>query len=123
MMKLNNKGFTLVELLAVIVILLAISMIAIPNITSSLEKNKNKLNDSQKKIIASSASLFISENKNSLHYYNNFMSGSCCISTDVLINNGYITSDDLKDANGDTITGFINYSSGKYEFASECSSQ
>ena len=67
-MKLNNKGFTLVELLAVIVILLAISMVAIPNITASLEKNKNRLSESQKKIIVSSAELFISENKNSLGY-------------------------------------------------------
>ena len=120
MMKLNNKGFTLVELLAVIVILLAISMIAIPNITASLEKNKGKLSDSQKKIIVSSAELFISENKNSLSYYSSFMNGSCCLSTDTLKNNGYATSEDLKDANGNDITGFINYANNKYEFSDSC---
>ena len=103
-MKLNNKGFTLVELLAVIVILLAISMVAIPNITASLEKNKNKLSDSQKKIIVSSAELFISENKNTLGYYSNFMNGACCLSTDTLKDNNYITDEDLKDSNGNEIT-------------------
>ena len=120
MMKLNNKGFTLVELLAVIVILLAISMIAIPNITASLEKNKNRLSDSQKKIIVSSVELFISENKNSLGYYSNFMSGSCCLSTNTLKDNGYITDDDLKDSNGNDLVGYINYANNKYEFSNSC---
>lgn len=120
MMKLNNKGFTLVELLAVIVILLALSMIAIPNITASLEKNKNKLSDSQKKIIVSSAELFISENKNSLGYYSSFMNGSCCLSTDILKDNGYITNDDLKDSNGSDLVGYINYANSKYEFSNSC---
>lgn len=36
----NNKGFTLIELLAVIVILAVIMTIAIPNIISTLDKNK-----------------------------------------------------------------------------------
>lgn len=119
-MKLNNKGFTLVELLAVIVILLAISMVAIPNITASLEKNKNKLSDSQKKIIVSSAELFISENKNSLGYYSNFMNGACCLSTDTLKDNNYITDEDLKDSNGNTLVGYINYVNSKYEFTDSC---
>ena len=38
--KKNNKGFTLIELLAVIIILGVIMTIAIPNIVSSLDKNK-----------------------------------------------------------------------------------
>lgn len=42
MMKLNNKGFTLVELLAVIVILATIIMIAAPNVTGYLESSRKK---------------------------------------------------------------------------------
>ena len=41
-MKLNNKGFTLIELLGVIVILMAILYLAIPSLTSSVERSKNK---------------------------------------------------------------------------------
>ena len=38
----NNKGFTLIELLAVLVILVVIMSIAIPSITSSVERSKAK---------------------------------------------------------------------------------
>lgn len=48
----NKKGFTLVELLGVITILSIIMLIAIPNITSVLDKNKrqNYLVDAKKLI-------------------------------------------------------------------------
>ena len=39
-MKLNNKGFTLVELLAAMVILAAIMVIAVPNIMGILNNSK-----------------------------------------------------------------------------------
>lgn len=38
----NKKGFTLIELLGVIIILSIIMVIAIPNVTSVLEKNKRE---------------------------------------------------------------------------------
>ena len=38
----NKKGFTLVELLAVIVILLAISVIAIPSISAGIERRAER---------------------------------------------------------------------------------
>ena len=119
-MRINNKGFTLVELLAVIVILLAISVIAIPNITASLERNKNKMSESQKKLIASSAELYISENKNTITYYSSFVEGTCCLSINTLESTGYLSSDDLKDANGNVISGYINYINNKYEFVTSC---
>lgn len=49
----NKKGFTLIELLGVIVILSIIMLIAVPNITSVLEKNKKEsyVTDAKKLII------------------------------------------------------------------------
>lgn len=48
----NKKGFTLVELLGVLVLLSIVMLIAIPNITSILEKNKREtyLSDATKLI-------------------------------------------------------------------------
>ena len=39
----DNKGFTIIELLGVIIVLIAITLVAVPSITSSVERNKNKL--------------------------------------------------------------------------------
>ena len=58
-MKLNNKGFTLVELLAVLVILIAISAVAIPAISSSMDRNKEKQYKAKVKLVESAAELFV----------------------------------------------------------------
>ena len=50
MKKMNNKGFTLIELLAVLVILVVIMSIAIPSITSSVERSK-RLNKEMRLLI------------------------------------------------------------------------
>ncbi len=51
----KSKGFTLVELLAVIVILGLVAVIAVPNVASILNNSKNSLNNNQKEIIESAA--------------------------------------------------------------------
>lgn len=57
--KKNNKGFTLIELLGVIVILSAIVLIAIPNISTSIKKNKENIKEKQKEEIISAAEEFM----------------------------------------------------------------
>ena len=51
-MKMNKKGFTLVELLAVLAIIALIGMIAVPNVISLMDNNKKDqmINDAQRLI-------------------------------------------------------------------------
>ena len=58
--KLNNKGFTLVELLAVMVILVSVSFVAVGGITKSLQKRDNKECEEQKQLAISAAKIYFS---------------------------------------------------------------
>ena len=60
--RLNQKGFTLVELLAVLVILITIMGIAIPTISSSLERTKAKQNQARYKVLETTAEMYVTDN-------------------------------------------------------------
>ena len=58
----KNKGFTLAELLGVMVILALIGVITIPSVTSSLKKYRSELCESQLKEIVGAARSWASDN-------------------------------------------------------------
>ena len=58
MKRLNRKGFTLIELVAVIAVLVIIMGIALPNITSSIERSKNKQKQAKIELLESAAELY-----------------------------------------------------------------
>ena len=63
----NNRGFTLVELLAVIVILLALSLATGWGVTSILNERKSKECQEQKELAIGAAKIYFSkENKTSV---------------------------------------------------------
>lgn len=82
-MKLNNKGFTLVELLGVIIILMAILYLAIPSLTSSVERSKRKQFEQKKELIISAGELYISDIKTTKR--------KCKITLDKLKNEDYLS--------------------------------
>lgn len=99
----NNKGFTLVELLAVLIILTVIMGIAIPSISSSLERTKIKQNDSKKKIIVTAAEEFVTDHKNEV--YANLDTEGCKIEINLL--GDYLSEGAFEDADGNEIGGFV----------------
>jgi len=106
MKKLNNKGFTLVELLAVVAILVIIMLVAIPNISSSIERTRNKQDEGTKKIIESAARLYYSK------YRGTITSSDCKISVNTLKDEGYLGDEDVSNFNGCVIydgTSLGNY--------------
>lgn len=94
----NRKGFTLVELLVVIVILLAIMLVALPNINNTLEKSKTKDNTRVKELIVQGALMYANDNG---------ITDSTDIPLRTLVTEGYITK---KEANMCGIDRSINCS-------------
>lgn len=95
----NNRGFTLVELLVVIVILIAIVSLAIPSITSSMERSKDKINAGKLEVLGSAGELYLSsKNRSKL---NDYYKGKCYVTLTELKTDGYISDEEMKDANGD----------------------
>lgn len=112
MKKLNNKGFTLVELLAVLVILIAIMSIAIPSISSSLERSKSKQDTAKQKILESAAELYVTDHKNSIDE----SVTTCSITIKELKEGNYIDKDAAKDSNGNDFSGCIKYTKSTSTF-------
>lgn len=111
--KLNNRGFTLIEVLAVIVILVIIVAIAIPNISASLDRQTCKTTENKAKLIESAAQFYVSDNRNAVRDKLDGK-GRCKIDTDTLLNDGtkkYITKEDLIDGNNEEFYGYIVYDS------------
>ena len=89
----NRKGFTLIELLTVFVILGVIMVIAIPTITSSMQRTKVKQNEERKKLILSAAESFVSENKNTVYNIvnaNDNTEHKCYIEVSKLVDEKYL---------------------------------
>lgn len=101
----NNKGFTLVELMAVIVVLAIIISIAIPSAISISHKIKVKMYNTKVDMILSSAKIYGQDNP---AIVNADETCSSSVSVDELINNGYIKKDDTK--NGSVLNPVDNSS-------------
>lgn len=97
----NNKGFTLVELLAVLVILGVIVAIAIPAVSSTLNRQEEKDLTFKKQQIISSVELKLDKIRNELTNKDDFSYGRCCVTVKWLKNKGFITGKQAEGINED----------------------
>lgn len=105
---LNRRGFTLVELLAVLVILSAIMGIALPSITSSMERSKDKQNKSKQNMLESFAEIYVADHKNAIYnYLDKKAISKCYISIKTLKDKGYLSDEADLDSDGKEIEGYI----------------
>ena len=93
----NNKGFTLIELVAVLAILIAILLLALPGVASSYERRKEKINNEKIESIKSAGQIYASIYKKDIDY-SGFLKGECGISIQMLLDNDLITKDELMDS-------------------------
>lgn len=102
--KLKKNGFTLVELLAVLVILAVILIVALPSITSSLNKSDEEALEKRKQMILSEAELKLDDASKA-----NLRTNACSYSVSDLINMDIISEVDGKDQNGNVIDMCVGY--------------
>jgi len=110
-----KKGFTLVELLAVIAILGIVATITVPIVSTSISESKNKAYDRQKDLIISAAMSYMSKNASLLP-----KSGSYKVLVSDLKNNGFLENKTIKNPiNGSSMDNSfvcVSYSSNKYNY-------
>lgn len=58
----KQKGFTLVELIGVVIILCLLCVLAIPPILNSINSTKNELSDTMKEILVNASELYVNDN-------------------------------------------------------------
>ncbi len=95
----NKKGFTLPEVLGVVVLLAIIAVISISQITNRVNNSKGKITDAQKELILSAAKLFVDENRLE---YKKEEGNVYCILVESIVKGGYLTSPIL-DVSGNEI--------------------
>ena len=102
----NHKGFTMVELLAVITILAIIMVILIPAVTNISKNTKESILNSKISTIETSASKYGEDNINTYQKCTNGLESGvinddaydeCIISVDDLVGLGYLEYDTTKD--------------------------
>lgn len=108
----DNKGFTLVELLAVIVILISISFVAVGGISSSLEKRNEKECEEQRELAISAAKMYFSLNNEDI------TSSSVYVKT--LIENNYFSDDSKVDRLDPNSVIKLSSDKTKYEISGSC---
>ena len=97
----NDKGFTLIEVLAVLVILSLIMGIALPAVSNSLEKSKSNQKKVEEKRVVNAAEMFASD------YKFEFKSNNCYITINKLVEKGYVSTD---------LEGYVLYKDGVFEY-------
>ena len=128
MIELKQKGFTLAELLGVVVLLGVLAIVAVPPILNQLNNSKNKLSDATLKVLGIAAEQYIDEHSIS---YPIKAGNIYCIKLRTLVEYGKLDSSILDASTGETIdeetktikmtiNGFNDYS---YELVNtgECS--
>lgn len=87
----NKKGFTLIEILGVMVLIATLTLLVLPNIINRFSNKKEDISNTNKEIIIGAAKLYVSDNKEELNDYSTY-----CIDINSLIEKKYLS--EKKDA-------------------------
>ena len=122
----NRKGFTLVELLAVIVVLAVISTIAFPIVNNMIDTSEEKAYEQIEKTIKKAAKNWETDNSNLLieiDENDEMVNTSCYITLDRLKYEGYLenveTIDPIDDSSMDFYVVSFEFDENSYQYYNE----
>lgn len=123
----KKNGFTLIELIGVVVILSIIALIVFPATLSVLQKGQSEVNDSVKQVVIGAAGKYVNENKDNYkkqigNTTENNLKNNGEVSTKTLLDEGYIESDIYEKYNleGSCIVVKSNSRKYFYEYKEGC---
>lgn len=121
----NKKGFTLAEVLGVVVILGLLVIVSFPPILNQLKKSQSRLSGATIKLLGSAAELYVDEHPSSYPIKKNNV---YCFSLKKLVDTGYLKSPILDASSGEQINEEGNYikftindiNDYRYDLVTEC---
>jgi len=97
-----KRGFTLVELLAVIVLLSVLALMATVSTGKIIKNARNDMSEVQLKVLEEATKMYTM--KEVIHLFNGQDAiKQTCVNVVYLINNGYLESSEIKDVNTDEV--------------------
>ena len=110
----ENKGFTLIELILVITLLGIIALIAVPTITGILKDSKEGASKEQQRIIINAAKTYMVNNSTKLP------TDKCYVSLETLNSEGILPKKEIIDPGNknNTLNGYviITFENNKYKY-------
>ena len=88
----NKRGFTLIELMAVVVIISLIAILTFPNIINQINKSKDANKSNINSVVIAAAKKYVADNPSE------FEENEYCLSIDTLVSNDYVKEDIFKDS-------------------------
>lgn len=119
-----KNGFTLIEILAVILLIGLLAVFTVPTVVNQVSKRSEEIDEISKKVIYSATDLYVKDqelifDKTNLPY--------CLITLQTLIDNGYLDKNSAKYASGTEIpTNQIikitkdSYNQNQYQLVQSC---